>query len=345
MVAGESLAQLERVQSALIGPELLFGIVLLVATFIGSLIIGLRASAPLELVHRRQVEFTADASHELRTPISVIEAEVELALSRNRASEEYREVLERIGGEGHRLRNIVDDLLWLARIDDERTAPAEGEEADLAAVATASVDALPVRRLGQGREPATGHRGGPPGAGDSRPERGSTAWSAFSSTTPASTPAGTAVSTCPSTSPATGWSCGSMTAAREYRSEQRQLVLDRFHRGTEAPGGTGLGLAIADSVVRATDGSWMIGDAPLGGARMEVSWRQAATGRSRSAGTAGLGQPAGDDRRFAEAHHLPVAGTQGLPTGGTGAVTREWAPIAGSPMFGRICHVAFRRGP
>ena len=36
--------------------------------------------------------------------------------------------------------------------------------------------------------------------------------------------------------------------------DQRQLVLDRFHRGTEAPGGTGLGLAIADSVVRATDG-------------------------------------------------------------------------------------------
>ena len=139
LVAGESLAQLERVQSVLIAPELLFGILLLVATFIGSLIIGLRASAPLELIHRRQVEFTADASHELRTPISVIEAEVELALSRTRSAQEYREVLERIGGEGHRLRKIVNDLLWLARIDDQRTSAVEGEEADLAVVAAASV--------------------------------------------------------------------------------------------------------------------------------------------------------------------------------------------------------------
>jgi len=101
--------------------------------------------------------------------------------------------------------------------------------------------------------------------------------------------------------------------------EQRQLVLDRFHRGTEAPGGTGLGLAIADSVVRATDGSWMIGDAPGGGARMEVSWRQTAAGHSRPAGTAPVGHPVGDDTRFAETRHLPVAAPTGLPTGAEGA--------------------------
>ena len=160
LVAGESLAQLERVQSALIAPELLFGILLLVATFIGSLIIGLRASAPLELIHRRQVEFTADASHELRTPISVIEAEVELALSRTRSSEEYREVLERIGGEGHRLRNIVNDLLWLARIDDQRTSVVESRRGRPGRGGRSVGGALPIRRLGQGREPTGGHRRG-----------------------------------------------------------------------------------------------------------------------------------------------------------------------------------------
>ena len=120
LVAGESLAQLDRVQGALLSPELILGMLLLVATFIGSLIIGLRASAPLELVHQRQVEFTADASHELRTPLSVIEAEVELALSRSRAPEEYRTALQRIAGEGWRLRQIIDDLLWLARIDGDQ---------------------------------------------------------------------------------------------------------------------------------------------------------------------------------------------------------------------------------
>ncbi len=53
----------------------------------------------------------------------------------------------------------------------------------------------------------------------------------------------------------------------------RDLVFDRFHRGVDTPGGTGLGLAIADSVVRSTEGSWSIRTSPLGGARMEVSWR------------------------------------------------------------------------
>ena len=62
---------------------------------------------------------------------------------------------------------------------------------------------------------------------------------------------------------------------------QRALVLDRFHRGTHQTGGTGLGLAIADSVVRATNGAWVIGESPSGGARMEVSWKREVPGRPR----------------------------------------------------------------
>ena len=55
----------------------------------------------------------------------------------------------------------------------------------------------------------------------------------------------------------------------------RDLVFDRFHRTDLSPGGTGLGLAIADAVVRAVAGTWTVSDSPLGGARFEVSWRQA----------------------------------------------------------------------
>jgi len=318
LVAGESLAQLERVQSALIGPEVLFGILLLVTTFIGSLIIGLRASAPLELIHRRQIEFTADASHELRTPISVIEAEVELALSRPRTSEAYREVLGRIGGEGRRLRNIVDDLLWLARIDDQRTTLVEGGEADLAAVAAASVERFQSFASARGVTLCV----------DTEPDRPArvTADPAWIDRL-----VGVLVDNACKYAGRDGSVevsvrvTGNRVVLRVEDSgpgipvEQRQLVLDRFHRGTEAPGGTGLGLAIADSVVRATDGSWMIGDTPAGGARMEVSWRQAISGRSRSSGTAVAGHPAGDDRRFAEARHLPVATPTGPPTGAEGA--------------------------
>ena len=42
----------------------------------------------------RQVQFTADASHELRTPLTVIHSHAELALSRARLAEEYKQTLE-----------------------------------------------------------------------------------------------------------------------------------------------------------------------------------------------------------------------------------------------------------
>ncbi len=63
--------------------------------------------------------------------------------------------------------------------------------------------------------------------------------------------------------------------------DQRDAVFDRFHRATDSVVGTGLGLAIADSVIRSTEGTWDIGVAELGGARMEASWRRAGPRRSR----------------------------------------------------------------
>ena len=100
LVAGQSIAETRNVQSTLLVAELVFGLILAVAVFGGATVVGLRASAPSELVRRRQAEFTADASHELRTPISVIEAEVSLALDRPRDPAAYREVLERVGSRG-----------------------------------------------------------------------------------------------------------------------------------------------------------------------------------------------------------------------------------------------------
>ena len=62
LVAGQSVAEIGHVTEALIVPELLFGAVLVVAVFAGSLLVGLRASAPLEVrtaqagrVHRRRI--------------------------------------------------------------------------------------------------------------------------------------------------------------------------------------------------------------------------------------------------------------------------------------------------
>ncbi len=65
-----------------------------------------------------QRQFMADASHELRTPVSVVRATADVMLSRERRDElEYREALTIVGGQARRLGRLVDDMLVLARAD------------------------------------------------------------------------------------------------------------------------------------------------------------------------------------------------------------------------------------
>jgi two-component system, OmpR family, heavy metal sensor histidine kinase CusS len=63
------------------------------------------------------VRFTADASHELRTPISLTRTTAELALARPRTEDEYRTALSRIHAHTERMSALVEDLLTLARAD------------------------------------------------------------------------------------------------------------------------------------------------------------------------------------------------------------------------------------
>jgi two-component system, OmpR family, sensor kinase len=65
----------------------------------------------------QQRRFMADASHELRSPVSIIRGEAEVALSQARSPREYRESLAISLEEARRLSQIVDDLLTLARAD------------------------------------------------------------------------------------------------------------------------------------------------------------------------------------------------------------------------------------
>ncbi len=61
--------------------------------------------------------FTGNASHELRTPISLLRTEIEVALMRPRETGEYREILGRLHGETLRMTSLVENLLALARAD------------------------------------------------------------------------------------------------------------------------------------------------------------------------------------------------------------------------------------
>jgi heavy metal sensor kinase len=62
-------------------------------------------------------EFTANAAHELRTPLALIRTEVEVALSAPRPAEEYREACEHVQLEAVRLTSLINSLLMLARVD------------------------------------------------------------------------------------------------------------------------------------------------------------------------------------------------------------------------------------
>lgn len=73
--------------------------------------------ARLQNAFEAQRRFTADASHELRSPLTVLRGELELALRRERSPEEYQEVLESGVEEVRRLSGITDNLLTLARSD------------------------------------------------------------------------------------------------------------------------------------------------------------------------------------------------------------------------------------
>jgi heavy metal sensor kinase len=71
----------------------------------------------IETAFTRVTEFTADASHELRTPISLIRTEAELALRRSRSPDEYCEALRHILLEAERTTSLIEELLALARAD------------------------------------------------------------------------------------------------------------------------------------------------------------------------------------------------------------------------------------
>ena len=279
-MAGESLAEAEHTEAVVGRAEVVAGPTLVLAMFLGALAVGLLASRPVERARRRQLEFTADASHELRTPVTVIEAEVGLALTLPRDGTSYRSTLARIRTEGNRLRGIVEDLLFLARFDAK--APAPGDEAvDLVTLAEACVlrfaavaEAKDIRLSVVSEGPGPILIGAAPASVDRL--------------------CGVLLDNACRYAGA-GGSVRVLVGAKSHLAslavedsgpgipaEQRPFLFDRFRRGSEGGEGAGLGLAIADAVVRSTGGKWRVADAPAAGARMEVLWRSLSEGESPS---------------------------------------------------------------
>lgn len=73
--------------------------------------------ARIESSVQRITQFTADASHDLRTPLALIRSSSELALRRSRSEQEYRETLSGILATSDETTGLVENLLTLARAD------------------------------------------------------------------------------------------------------------------------------------------------------------------------------------------------------------------------------------
>jgi heavy metal sensor kinase len=74
----------------------------------------------IEQAFQRVSQFTADASHELRSPVALVRTEAELALRKSRGEAEYRESLRHILLEAERTTTLIEELLSLARADSGR---------------------------------------------------------------------------------------------------------------------------------------------------------------------------------------------------------------------------------
>ncbi len=269
VVVGQSMQQVSQTQTTLIAAEIGIGALLLLAVFLGSIAIGRRVAEPIERARQRQLDFTADASHELRTPLSVIEAQTSLALSRERPVEWYRTAFHRVDAESHRMRRLVEDMLWLARFDATRGHP-DAEPVDLDTLAAQTVDRF--RIVAEARHLTLGLNASPGSAIVTVPPE----W--------LDRLVGVLLDNACKYSPEGG--VVAVTVAEEGRrvrltvddsgpgipEAERDRVFDRFRRATDAAGGAGLGLAIGDAIVRATGGRWQLGTSPQGGLSVSVSW-------------------------------------------------------------------------
>ena len=97
--------------------------------------------ARLDAAFAQQTRFTADAAHELRTPISVMLTQTQTALARERNSAEYRETIEACQRATQRMRRLIESLLALARLDAGQET-IQRERFDLAETARECIDSI-----------------------------------------------------------------------------------------------------------------------------------------------------------------------------------------------------------
>jgi signal transduction histidine kinase len=219
---------------------------------------------------QEQRDFLADASHELRSPVAALRAELEVALRSPQTPPGVRGTLESLEEEATRLARLTDDLLALARADAGRLELVR-EPTDLARAARRAHSVLAARALRKGV--LLQLRSAPsPVWGD--PDRLTQVALNLLDNAVRHTPPGARVTLCTETRGAVA----RLVVTDEGTGVAASLVpvlFQRFSRGDPArgreDGGAGLGLAIAQAIARAHGGSLELEATGAAGSRFALT--------------------------------------------------------------------------
>ncbi len=206
----------------------------------------------LQRSHETLRQFLADVSHQLRTPLTTIRANVELAQRDDLPPGERAEVLRDAREESERMARLVKDLLSLARAETGARLELEPVELDALLVDTVRIARQSARHVHMSVTSVE------PAVVEGEPDRLRELVGILLDNAARYTPEGGSVTA--------GLRVEAHTAVVEIadtgigiEDEERELLFERLHRGSEArrlrPSGTGLGLAIAQWIVESHGGS------------------------------------------------------------------------------------------
>ncbi len=244
----------------------------------GGLFMSRRAMRPVRESFERQRTFVADASHELKTPLTLIRADAEV-LSRGLAdpenADDNRELVDDLLGETDRMNAMLSDLLLLARLDADKVSVSR-EPFDLAAVISETSERFAARAAAEGKTLEVHHSGKLPARGDAG--RTGQILAALLDNALRFTPPGGLVTvegrivdkrveaTVADTGPGISPENLRRVFERFYRADAHSAARTRGPAG----GGTGLGLAIARDLARAQGGELSASNGEKGGARFTL---------------------------------------------------------------------------
>ncbi len=283
MVAIAQAAQSRRAVSdpveRLVFVLVLTGIGALVLAAAGGLFMSRRAMRPVQEAFGRQRTFIADASHELKTPLTLIRADAEV-LSRGLDdpdnAQDNRELVEDLLGETDRMNAILSDLLLLARLDAQKVSVSR-EPFDLALVLSETSERFAARAVAEGKNLEVEHSGKLPARGDAQ-RTGQILAALLDNALRFTSSEGTisvegrvadrrVEATVTDTGPGIPPESLDRIFERFYRADAHSAARTRGPSG----GGTGLGLAIARDLARAQGGELTAENADEGGARFTLT--------------------------------------------------------------------------